>query len=122
MADESTPPPPGEGPDWRAPPSRYGPPQPYGPPPAKSGGKGWVVAGFVVVILCLGALTAAIISKGDSGSSNNTLPAEVPGTTTTVEHRVTVTVPTSTAEQPPATGQAPSTDTTGGVAPTTTMP
>ena len=100
------------------------------PPAGEPRRNGWLIAGFVVVILCIGGLTAAVVSKGDSGSSSNTLPPEALGTvsqarTTTVQHNVTVTAPPNTVTvQPEVTVQVPTTGTTTGerTTPTATTP
>ena len=70
------------------------PPQAYAPPPGapqpQSGTNGWMIAFSVVIVLALGGLAAAIISKGDSGNETATLPS-VATKTTTVQNTTTVT-------------------------------
>jgi hypothetical protein len=64
-------------------------PRPAAPPP-KSGTSGWMIAFSVVLVLALGGLAAAIISKGDSGKTTATTPT-VTVKTTTVQNTKTVT-------------------------------
>jgi hypothetical protein len=75
-------------------------PQPYAPPPyapqPQSGTSGWLIAFCVVIVLALGGLAAAIISKGDSGRTTATTPS-VPTKTTTVQNTTTVTTPAAPA-------------------------
>ena len=75
------------------------PPPGYAPAPAapqpQSGTNGWVIALFVVVVVALGVLAAAIISKGDSGKATATIPT-VTSKTTTVQNTTTVTTPAAT--------------------------
>jgi hypothetical protein len=70
------------------------PPPGYAPasaaPQPHSGTSGWMIAFAVVVVLALGGLAAAIISKGDSGKPTATVPT-VTSKTTTVQHTTTVT-------------------------------
>jgi hypothetical protein len=73
------------------------PPQPsYVPaaaaPQPRSGTSGWMIAFAVVLVLALGGLAAAIISKGDSGRTTATTPT-VTAKTTTVQNTTTVTTP-----------------------------
>ena len=84
MSDDETPtpaapapPPPGYVPEAAA-------PQP------QSGTSGWMIAFTVVLVLALGGLAAAIISKGDSGRTTATTPT-VTAKTTTVQSTTTVT-------------------------------
>jgi hypothetical protein len=79
------------------PPTPGGPPPPppgYAPAPAapqpQSGTSGWMIAFAVVLVLALGGLAAAIISKGDSGRTTATAPT-VTAKTTTVHSTTTVT-------------------------------
>jgi hypothetical protein len=79
-----------------------GPPPPgYAPapaaPPPKSGTSGWMIAFTVVLVLALGGLAAAIISKGDEGKATATTPT-VTVKTTTVQNTTT----TVTTQAPPA--------------------
>jgi hypothetical protein len=65
----------------------------YAPPPApqrQSGTSGWMIAFAVVLVLALGGLAAAIISKGDEGRTTATTPT-VTAKTTTVQSTTTVT-------------------------------
>jgi flagellar basal body-associated protein FliL len=81
------------------------PPAPTPPPPAdapaaaapqpQSGTSGWLIAFTVVVVLALGGLAAAIISKGDSGKTATT--PTVTAKTTTVQNTTTVTTPAAPA-------------------------
>jgi hypothetical protein len=87
----------------QTPPPPAGPPPPgYAPvpaapqPPTKSGTNGWVIAFTVVLVLALGGLAAAIISKGDDGKTTATTPT-VTEKTTTVQNTKTV-----TTQAPPA--------------------
>ena len=67
----------------------------YAPPPApqrQSGTSGWMIAFAVVLVLALGGLAAAIISKGDSGKTTATAPT-VTANKTTVQNTTTVTPP-----------------------------
>ena len=105
---------------------------PGGPPP-KSGSHGWAIAGALIAVLALGGLVAAVIDRGDSGTTSNTDPAaEIrimqtnvnntttvtpPAATVTVENQVTVTTPTVTT---PA--KKPATTTPASPAETTTTP
>lgn len=70
------------------------PPQGYVPaaaaPQPQSGTSGWMIAFAVVLVLALGGLAAAIISKGDSGRTTATTPT-VTAKTTTVQSTTTVT-------------------------------
>jgi hypothetical protein len=84
----------------QTPPPPAGPPPPgYAPvpaaPPPKSGTNGWVIAFTVVLVLALGGLAAAIISKGDEGKTTATPTVTV--NTTTVQNTKTV-----TTQAPPA--------------------
>jgi hypothetical protein len=85
------------------------PPAPASPPPPasasapaapqrapQSGTSGWLIAFAVVVVLALGGLAAAIISKGDSGKTTATTPT-VTAKTTTVQSTTTVTTPAAPA-------------------------
>ncbi len=76
------------------------PPPSYVPAPAAperhSGTSGWMIAFAVVLVLALGGLAAAIISKGDSGRETATTPT-VTAKTTTVQSTTTVTAPSSPA-------------------------
>jgi hypothetical protein len=76
------------------------PPPGYAPAPAapqpQSGTSGWMIAFTVVLVLALGALAAAIISKGDSGRATATTPT-VTAKTTTVQNTTTVTTPAAPA-------------------------
>jgi hypothetical protein len=69
--------------------------QPYAPQP-QSGTSGWLIAFCVVIVLALGGLAAAIISKGDSGKTTATIPT-VTAKTTTVQSTTTVTTPAAPA-------------------------
>ena len=87
----------------QTPPPPAGPPPPgYAPTPAapqpspKSGTNGWVIAFTVVLVLALGGLAAAIISKGDSGKTTATTPI-VTVNPTTVQNTTTVTTATEPA-------------------------
>jgi hypothetical protein len=76
----------------------YPPPASYPPPgyaPRESGTNGWLIAIFVVIVLALGGLAAAIISKGDDGKTA-TVPT-VTAKTTTVQSTTTVTTPAAPA-------------------------
>jgi hypothetical protein len=79
------------------PPAGYPPPgyAPQAPPPRESGTSGWLIAIFVVIVLALGGLAAAIISKGDDGKTA-TVPT-VTNKTTTVQATTTVTTPAAPA-------------------------
>jgi flagellar basal body-associated protein FliL len=70
-------------------------PAPAAPQP-QSGTSGWLIAFTVVVVLALGGLAAAIISKGDSGKTTATTPT-VTAKTTTVQNTTTVTTPAAPA-------------------------
>jgi hypothetical protein len=59
-------------------------------PPPQSATSGWMIAFTVVLVLALGGLAAAIISKGDSGKTTATIPT-VTAKTTTVQSTTTVT-------------------------------
>src|SRR3954452_21639327 len=76
------------------------PPPSYVPaaaaPQPQSGTSGWMIAFAVVLVLALGGLVAAIISKGDSGKTTATTPT-VTAKTTTVQSTTTVTTPAATA-------------------------
>ena len=82
------------------------PPPPAGPPPPgyvpaaapqpQRGTSGWMIAFAVVLVLALGGLAAAIISKGDEGRTTATTPT-VTEKTTTVQNTKTV-----TTQAPPA--------------------
>ena len=77
------------------PPAAPAPPPPgYVPaaaaPQPQSGTSGWMIAFTVVLVLALGGLVAAIISKGDSGRTTATTPT-VTAKTTTVQSTTTVT-------------------------------
>lgn len=76
------------------------PPPSYVPaaaaPRPQSGTSGWMIAFAVVLVLALGGLAAAIISKGDSGKTTATTPT-VTAKTTTVQSTTTVTTPAATA-------------------------
>jgi hypothetical protein len=76
------------------------PPPSYVPAPAaprpQSGTSGWMIAFAVVLVLALGGLAAAIISKGDSGKTTATTPT-VTVKTTTVQNTTTVTTPAAPA-------------------------
>jgi hypothetical protein len=61
-------------------------------PRPQSGTSGWMIAFAVVLVLALGGLVAAIISKGDSGRTTATTPT-VTAKTTTVQSTTTVTTP-----------------------------
>jgi flagellar basal body-associated protein FliL len=87
---DQTPTPPGA-----APPPVYDP-APAAAPAPKSGTSGWMVAFAVVLVLALGGLAAAIISKGDSGKTTATTPT-VTVKTTTVQNTTTVTTPATPA-------------------------
>ena len=84
--------------ETRTPPAQ--PPQAYAPTPAapqpQQGVSGWMIAFAVVLVLALGGLAAAIISKGDSGSETATIPS-VATKTTTVQNTTTVTTPAAPA-------------------------
>jgi hypothetical protein len=75
------------------------PPPSYVPaaaaPRPQSGTSGWMIAFAVVLVLALGGLVAAIISKGDSGRTATT--PTVTAKTTTVQSTTTVTTPAATA-------------------------
>jgi hypothetical protein len=105
VSDDETGRPPAAQPAQPAQPSQAYAPGPYAPQP-QSGVSGWTVAFAVVLVLALGGLAAAIISKGDSGKTTATIPT-VTSKTTTVQKTTTVTTP------------APSTNVT--VAPTVTL-
>jgi hypothetical protein len=76
------------------------PPPSYVPaaaaPQPHSGTSGWMIAFAVVLVLALGGLAAAIISKGDSGKTTATT-ATVTAKTTTVQSTTTVTTPAAPA-------------------------
>jgi hypothetical protein len=59
-------------------------------PQPQAGTSGWMIAFAVVLVLALGGLAAAIISKGDSGRKTATTPT-VTAKTTTVQSTTTVT-------------------------------
>jgi hypothetical protein len=61
-------------------------------PRPQSGTSGWMIAFAVVLVLALGGLAAAIISKGDSGRATATTQT-VTAKTTTVQNTTTVTTP-----------------------------
>ncbi|HSD01796.1 MAG TPA: hypothetical protein VLB81_05470 [Gaiellales bacterium] len=65
-------------------------------PEPQSGTNGWLIAFTVVLVLALGALAAAIISKGDSGKTTATITT-VTAKTTTVQNTTTVTTPAAPA-------------------------
>jgi hypothetical protein len=65
-------------------------------PQPESGTSGWMIAFAVVLVLALGGLAAAIISKGDSGRTTATTPT-VTAKTTTVQNTTTVTTPAAPA-------------------------
>jgi hypothetical protein len=71
------------------------PPVPSAPQP-QQGTSGWMIAFSVVLVLALGGLAAAIISKGDSGNETATIPS-VATKTTTVQNTTTVTTPAAPA-------------------------
>jgi hypothetical protein len=87
-------------------PAAYAPP-PYSPP-QRSGANGWLVALGVVVVLALGGLAAAIISKGDSGSTSATIPSVSTKTTTVQQNTTTVTTPAPDVTVAPNVTLAPS--------------
>lgn len=73
------------------------PQQPY-PPDAyarepRSGGSGWLIVLGVVIVLALGGLAAAIISKYDEGRASATTPSVQTNTTTVQQSTTTVTTP-----------------------------
>jgi hypothetical protein len=76
------------------PPGAAPPPPGYVPapaaPPPKSGTSGWMIAFAVVLVLALGGLAAAIISKDHSDRTTATTPT-VTVKTTTVQSTKTVT-------------------------------
>ena len=77
-----------------------GQPQASAPPPSqpqRSGTSGWLIAFSVVTVLALGGLAAAIISKGDSGSTSATIPSVSTKTTTVQQSTTTVTTPAAPA-------------------------
>jgi flagellar basal body-associated protein FliL len=81
--------------DETPPPAAPEPPPPsYVPaaaaPQPQSGTSGWMIAFTVVLVLALGGLVAAIISKGDEGKTTATTPT-VTVKTTTVQNTKTVT-------------------------------
>jgi len=86
--DETPTPPTPPTPPAAQPPQAYAQP-PYAPQP-QSGTSGWLIALAVVIVLALGGLAAAIISKGDSGKTTATTPS-VSTRTTTVQNTTTVT-------------------------------
>ena len=90
MSYDETPPPPAPGAAAGLRPSTRAPPQP------QSGTNGWLIAFTVVLVLALGGLAAAIISKGDSGKTTATTPT-VTSKTTTVQNTTTVTTPAAPA-------------------------
>jgi hypothetical protein len=55
-----------------------------------------MIAFVVVLVLALGGMAAAIISKGDSGKTTATVPT-VTSKTTTVQNTTTVTTPAAPA-------------------------
>jgi flagellar basal body-associated protein FliL len=71
-------------------------------PQQHSGTSGWLIALGVVVLLALGGLAAAIISKGDSGSSTATAPSVVTKTTTVQENNTTKVTTTNVTTSAPA--------------------
>ncbi len=87
--DETQPPPAGP------PPPGYVPAAAPQPQPQR-GTSGWMIAFAVVLVLALGGLAAAIISKGDDGRTTATTPT-VTVKTTTVQNTQTV-----TTQAPPA--------------------
>jgi hypothetical protein len=83
--------------ETRTPPAQQ--PQAYAPAPSpqpQQGTSGWMIAFSVVLVLALGGLAAAIISKGDSGNQAATIPS-VSTRTTTVQNTTTVTTPAAPA-------------------------
>lgn len=91
-------------------------------PPAPSeahGHNGWLIALFVVGVIILGVLTAAVISRGDDGTTATAPPKNVTisQTVTTPPPQVnvqTVTTPPATVTvQPQVTVQKSGTDTSG---------
>jgi hypothetical protein len=82
------------------------PPQPHRlPPPTpeqRSGTSGWLVALGVVMVLALGGLAAAIISKGDSDGSSATAPSVVTKTTTVQQKNTTKNTTTTVTSPAPA--------------------
>jgi predicted lipid-binding transport protein (Tim44 family) len=87
-------------------PSAYAPPPDS--PPQRSGASGWLVALGVIAVLALGGLAAAIISKGDSGSTSATIPSVSTKTTTVQQNTTTVTTPAPNVTVAPNVTLAPS--------------
>jgi hypothetical protein len=90
------------------------------PTPGESRSHGWLIALGVALVIVLGVLTAAVISRGDSGATTTVQPAGVTVQQTTVTVPAptvsvkTVTAPATTVQvQPTVTVQK---------APTTTSP
>jgi flagellar basal body-associated protein FliL len=79
-------------------------------PPGESRSRGWLIALGVALVIVLGVLTAAVISRGDSGATTTVQP---PGVTV----QQTVSVPTPTVSVKTVTAPA----TTVQVQPTVTV-
>jgi flagellar basal body-associated protein FliL len=76
-------------------------------PPGESHSRGWLIALGVALVIMLGVLTAAVISRGDSGATTTVQPAGVtvqqtnvtaPAPTVSVK---TVTAPATTVQVQP---------------------
>jgi hypothetical protein len=82
------------------------PPQPHrlapNAPEQRSGTSGWLIALGVVMVLALGGLAAAIISKGDSDGSGATAPSVVTKTTTVQQNNTTKNTTTTVTSSAPA--------------------
>jgi hypothetical protein len=71
-------------------------------PQQPSGTSGWLIALGVVLVLALGGLAAAIISKGDSDGSTATAPSVVTKTTTVQQNNTTKNTTTTVTSSAPA--------------------
>jgi hypothetical protein len=82
------------------------PPQPHelapSAPEQRSGTSGWLIALGVAMVLALGGLAAAIISKGDSDGSTATAPSVVTKTTTVQQNNTTKNTTTTVRSPAPA--------------------
>ena len=90
------------------------------PPPGESHSRGWLIGIGIALVIVLGVLTAAVISRGDSGATTTVQPAGV----TVQQNTVTVPAPTvsvKTVTAPATTVQVQPTVTVQ-KAPTTTTP
>jgi hypothetical protein len=74
---------------------------PYAPE-QRSGTSGWLIALGVVMVLALGGLAAAIISKGDLDGSSATAPSVVTKTTTVQQNNTTKNTTTTVTSSAPA--------------------